>query len=41
MYENIRNGGLIKFRLQNRKERPYRTSNNGDMAETANRPVSE
>ena len=28
-------------RWQNSKERPNRTTNNGDMAETAKRPMSE
>ena len=29
------------FRWQNRKEPPNRSTNNGDMAETAKRPVSD
>ncbi len=32
---------LSKSRWKTRKERPNRSTNNGDMAETAERPVSE
>ncbi len=32
---------LSNYMCQNRKERPNRSTNNGDMAETATRPVSE
>ena len=32
---------LKKYRCQNRKERPKRSTNNGDMAEIAKPPVSD
>ncbi len=32
---------LQNSRLRNRKERPYRSTDNGDMAKRAKRPVSD
>ncbi len=34
-------GKTIKTGLQNRKERPNRSTNNGNMAEIAKHPVSD
>ena len=36
-HETIRNSFFIKFCGQNRKERPNRSTNNGDIAETSKR----
>ena len=41
MYHETKNGFLSNFRLQNRKERQNRSSNNDNIAETAKRPESE
>ena len=40
-HETIRNGFLIKFRWQDRKEHPNKSKNNEDMAERAKRPLSD